>query len=384
MKRFTLLIAVMILVLPTFAVAQDEEEITVEEGLEEILNEVDVSEWDEWFLQQSEQMRQLWDNKLPSDFLNELVVEQNLGRDWDGVMAALYSALLSALPSALIMFAAYIGFAILGGVFKGLRPSGGITGASQLAFSALMGCFALAQVWTLIAQSQSTLNGIGSLMEIIQPVLIALLFLFGSQGSATVLQPMTVLLSGTIINIMVSVVLPLAVVGGVVGVMDALMGKERFSGMGRLCHRLCKWAVTACSTLYLIVTTIRGLVANASDSVLLKTGKFAASSLPFVGRLVSDSLDTAYGCMVLVKNGVGVTGIVLGLYWVAKPALLLLLNILVLRSAAALSAPISADSYQKVLTALADMLSVLLSALIAAMVMFIVTIGLLSGLGGSV
>lgn len=276
----------------------------------------------------------------------------------------------------------YMGFAVIGSVLGAAQLSDGIGNSAQLILSALIGSFVLSQVWTLIADCQTSIRGIGELMDVVQPILIAVLVLFGSVQSAAVMQPMSVVLSGTIINILVDIVLPLAVIGGVIGVIDILIGNERIGGVGKLCNRMCKWAVGLCSILYLLVTSIRGVTASTVDGVLIRTGKFAASSLPFVGRLVSDSLDTALGCMNMVKNGIGVMGMLLGLIWVLRPMLLLMLNILVLRSAAALSSPICSDGYPKVLSAIADMLSAMLSALLASTVMFIVTVGLLAGIGG--
>lgn len=382
MKILAWAIALCLAFIPMLASAEEGDEITVEEGAEEILGEVDVSDWDEWFLSQPEEVRAFWDNRLPSDYLHDTVPGNDMDFSIGNILDSVSDLIRSLLPSTVIMFLAYMGFAILSGVFNGLRLSGGVSATAQLILSAAVGCFVLARVWMLIIECKDSINGIGTLMELVQPILIAVLMLFGSTQSAAVMQPMSAVLSGSIISILVKTVLPLAVIGGVVGVVDVLVGKERLSGMGRLCNRLSKWAAGLCSVLYLVVTTIRGIVANATDSVVLKTGRFAASSLPFVGRLVSDSLDTAYGCMVLVKNGVGITGILMGLIWVARPALLLIINILVLRGAAAFSSPISADSYPKVLTILADMLSAMLAALVAAVVMFIVTIGLLAGLGG--
>ncbi|MDO4565121.1 MAG: hypothetical protein Q4C04_05855 [Clostridia bacterium] len=375
----------MILLLPGLALATGEtDEITIEEGVSEIMEEVDVSSWDAWFAAQSDEMKELWDGLMPSDFLEQMVFDGG-GElfSWEGITDALSKTLLGALPSAMILMMAYCGFAVLGGTVRGIQFKGELAATAQLIFLAAVGCFALAQMWTLIKDCRSTLLGLASLMEILLPTMVALLALFGAGSSAAVMQPASAVLSGTIISLIVSTVMPLAIIGGVVGIIDTVMRKERSSGMGKLCNRLCKWAVGGCSLLYLLFTTIRGAAANAADSVLLKTGKFAASSLPFVGRLVADSMDTVYGCMVLVKNAVGITGIVIGLFWVLRPVLLLLLNILALRGAAALCAPIGDEAYLKVLSTLSDMLAVLLGALIAVLMMFVVTIGLLGGIGTS-
>jgi len=117
--------------------------------------------------------------------------------------------------------------------------------------------------------------------------------------------------------------------------------------------------------------------------VLIKTSKLAAGSLPLVGALVSDSLDTAYGCILLVRQGIGLTGIALALAWLARPVLLIAVNILVLRGASALSLPLAGGRTNLVFARLADMLSLMLSAIAATAALFVVTIGLAMGIGKS-
>lgn len=382
MRALMFIAALLATLFPVITLAQEEDEDYIDQGVEEILDQVDVSDWDSWFLDSPQQMRQLWDDRLPSDYIGDVVRGQADIADWGNITDSISEVIKSILPSALLLFMSYMGFAVIGSVLGAAQLSDGIGNSAQLILSALIGSFVLSQVWTLIADCQTSIRGIGELMDVVQPILIAVLVLFGSVQSAAVMQPMSVVLSGTIINILVDIVLPLAVIGGVIGVIDILMGNERIGGVGKLCNRMCKWAVGLCSILYLLVTSIRGVTASTVDGVLIRTGKFAASSLPFVGRLVSDSLDTALGCMNMVKNGIGVMGMLLGFIWVLRPMLLLMLNILVLRSAAALSSPICSDGYPKVLSAIADMLSAMLSALLASTVMFIVTVGLLAGIGG--
>ncbi|MCL2696279.1 MAG: stage III sporulation protein AE, partial [Clostridiales bacterium] len=276
----------------------------------------------------------------------------------------------------------YLGLSVIGNLLSGLQI-GGTAGLSGVLFRAILGGLVLAAIWSLIETARACLLGFSGLMDIFQPVLVGVLLLLGGSAGAAALQSGLALLGGGIIGTMAKVVFPLAIISGVLGVLDLLGGSTRVSELGKLAHKACKWLIGICASLYLLATTVTGLMAAAADSVLIKTSKLAAGSLPLVGGLVSDSLDTAYGCIVLVRQGVGLTGIALGLAWLLRPVILLAVNILVLRGASALSVPLAGGKIHLVFARVADMLSLLLSAIAAAAALFVVTVGLAMGIGKS-
>ena len=57
---------------------------------------------------------------------------------------------------------------------------------------------------------------------------------------------------------------------------------------------------------------IQGLTGSTYDGVTLRTAKFAMDKfVPVVGGMFSGTMDTLIGCSLVVKNGVGVMGLIL-------------------------------------------------------------------------
>ena len=66
-----------------------------------------------------------------------------------------------------------------------------------------------------------------------------------------------------------------------------------------------------CLTVYVALLTLQSLTAGAADSVGTRTVKFVISSaVPVVGGALSEAYSSLSGCLSLVKNAVGIFGIV--------------------------------------------------------------------------
>ena len=118
------------------------------------------------------------------------------------------------------------------------------------------------------------------------------------------------------------------------------------------------------------------------DSLLLRSGKVAAGSLPLVGSIVSDSLGAAAACLGLVKGALGRTGMLLVAVQVIGPAGSLLLHGVGLRTTASLLVPLEQREMGTMLTALGDMLTVLAALILAAGAMLCAAMGGAAGLLG--
>ena len=97
--------------------------------------------------------------------------------------------------------------------------------------------------------------------------------------------------------------------------------------------------------------------------------------------MVSGTMDTMLGCALLVKNAAGLAAILLTMSVVLMPVLRLVAQMFLLRLASALAEPIAGPRLPAMFGAAADMLSFLLAATLAVTLMFLLTIGLMTGIG---
>ena len=122
----------------------------------------------------------------------------------------------------------------------------------------------------------------------------------------------------------------------------AAVGNE---GLKRIAGTL-KWVVTSVLTVVLLVfvgyLTVSGVIAGSTDAVTVKAAKFTMSSLvPVVGGILSDAAETVLAGARILKNAVGVFGMLAVLCMCVAPFLQLGIHYLTYKVTSALSATVS-------------------------------------------
>ena len=120
-----------------------------------------------------------------------------------------------------------------------------------------------------------------------------------------------------------------------------------------------------------------GTLSSGVDGLTAKTAKAAVSSfVPVVGKVLGDSIDTVIGCASILKNAVGVLGIIVIIAIVAKPIIKLSLLCIIYYFTSALCEIIADKKIVKLLEQIGDTFKILLAILFAVSVLFIVGITL--------
>ncbi len=363
------LILGIVLLLPILLMETDE----VTEGIDALLETVDLSDWDAWFLAQDGE----WIS-LPSDYLREVAAAEateTAGPTLTGIGVQLMPSVRSAAAKVAIL----MGLSVIGAIVQGLSDASQIGETARIAFRICAAGTVLALSFAEVRSALSAIDTVGRTGELILPALTGFLTMSGMEHTALLLSTTQSMLSEIILRLIGICIAPLAVLGGVLFALDA--GEGRLASIGRIMHRAAKWVLgTACS-LFLIVTAIRSVTAGSADGLLLKTTKFAAGSIPSVGSLLSESVDTAFQCLCFVKNALGVTGCAVIVSIALKPVLSVTMTRSALRVSALLSEPLSGKPYAELLRAMGDMLHLLMLSELAVIAAALMMIAPVFGIG---
>ena len=158
----------------------------------------------------------------------------------------------------------------------------------------------------------------------------------------TVRQMAAILFSQLLLHLINDLLIPLTCVYLAAGAAGAALNSQ---GLRRLAGTL-KWAITSVLTTVLLVfvtyLTISGVVAGTGDAVAVKATKFAVSSaVPVVGGILSDAAETVLAGAGMLKNTVGVFGMLVVIGICLVPFLQLGFHYLTYKVASALSAALS-------------------------------------------
>lgn len=359
MKRMLLLSVMLLTPLLLFADADE-----AKDGVDALLKTVDLSEWDAWLCETDS-----YDGMLPSDWLRALSGLN--GQPSETVtLGTVGEKLLPTAKSAAGKLALLMGLAVIGAAVQGVSTASSIGEAAKTAFRITASGIVLVLLFREIRTATDAIASIERTAEVIMPVLTGFLLLGGFENTAGLLSISRALLSDVVLRAIGDLVVPMSVLGGVLLTMDA-DGAGRLCAIGRLLQRAGKWTLGAVCSLFLMILSIRSVAAVSADGLLLKTTRLAAGSIPAVGQLLSESVDTALQCLKLVKNALGLTGCIVILSVAARPVIAVAAGRAAVRASSLLSEPLAGKPYADLLRGVGDTLHLLMLSELAATAMLL-------------
>lgn len=227
----------------------------------------------------------------------------------------------------------------------------------------------------------TTIDSTIGVMQIIMPILIALLALMGCPITSTVLNP--IFIGGVaFINVIfkqfifVSISIAFAIL-----VVNNISKSIRLKKLSSFIKNINLVGIGAMFTVYLGLVSIQGLYVTSIDNFTMKTAKFAIGNfIPVVGGFVSDSVDILLSSSHLIKGVFGGIGLIILVGICLVPIIKIASIILVYKVSAIAVEPIGEDGMSNFLNEVANLMAILLACIIAITIMFFVTVAILTSI----
>lgn len=233
---------------------------------------------------------------------------------------------------------------LLCGLADGMYGALGKTGLDVVAVAGALAvaAVAVADVNSLIGLGREVLEDMETFSKVLLPTITAAAAASGSPGGAVARQLATMLFSDLLLTLINRLLLPLVYVYVAACTAYAALGNE---GLKRISATL-KWGVTLLLTTVLLVfvgyLTVSGVISGTADAATIKAAKFTVSSVvPVVGSILSDAAETVLAGAGILRNAVGVFGMLTVLGMCVAPFLYLGVHYLTYKAAAALTATVS-------------------------------------------
>jgi len=263
----------------------------------------------------------------------------------DDLLKALLSALKEQLLNRRGLLLRLLAPALLCGLLSRLREAFHAQSVAEVSHWACYLFVAGVAVRECAAQaslSMQAVDGMAAGMQALFPLLLTLLVAVGGTSSAAYFQPAVVAASGTMTALVRNVSFVLAIAYTVLAVLDNISENFSLSKLSGLVKTVSGWTLGVCFTVFIGVMAVQGFGAAAMDGVSIRTAKYAIDNfVPIVGGMFADTVDTLVGCSLLVKNALGVTGVLLLVLYLVAPLLQVLSSVLALRLAAAVLEPVA-------------------------------------------
>lgn len=275
--------------------------------------------------------------------------------------------------------------AVLVMVLYNLQASLGSGGVARTAhavvFLALVG-LALASFYLAAQVGQEAVSSLVSFMQAVLPTLITLLLASGALITAGLFHPLVVSVVHLGSMLVSGWVFPLLFLAGILESLTGLSEQINLSGLARLFRQVGMVALGLCFSLFLGVISVFGAAGGVGDGTGLRAARFLAKNLiPGVGGMFADAADLVAGSTLLLRNGLGLLGMLVVILIVAMPIIKLLSLFFVFRMASASIQPLGETRVVSCLEGLAGSVGLMAISVGAVGVMFFMAIGALVGAG---
>ncbi|WP_053364061.1 stage III sporulation protein AE [Bacillus sp. FJAT-27251] len=214
------------------------------------------------------------------------------------------------------------------------------------------------------------------------PLLLALIAASGGLVSASFFHPVILFLMNTSGMFIQYVVLPLLLLSAILSIVSILTEHYKVTQLAGL---LRNWSIGLLGlflTVFLGVISVQGAATAVSDGIAIKTAKFITGNfIPVIGRVFTDAADTVISASVLLKNTVGLAGVVILLFIAAFPAVKILLISFIYKFAAAILQPLGGGPVIACLDVISKAILYVFAALAIVSLMFFLSITVIVAAG---
>ena len=220
---------------------------------------------------------------------------------------------------------------------------------------------------------KDTCNNLIGFMNILIPLLISLMIYTGSITTSGVLEPVILFLINFIGNIIQTLIIPIVLIFTSLIVISKISDNVQIDKLSKFLKSGVVWFFGIILTIFVAVISLEGTLSSSVDGITAKTTKAVVSSaIPVVGKILGDAVDTVLGCGIILKNAVGVIGIMIAIGICIMPILKLGIFTIAYKLMSVICEPIADKNITSLLDQIGDVYKIFLAILCSVSVMLIV------------
>ena len=164
----------------------------------------------------------------------------------------------------------------------------------------------------LLSTIKDTVQNLVGFMKCLIPMLITLMIYTGSIVTSGMLEPIILFIIEFIGNIIETLIMPVISMIVVLIIVSKISDKVQITKLASFMKSSVVWFLGIILTVFVGVVSLEGTLTSSVDGITAKTAKAAVSSLiPVVGKILGDSVDSILGCGIILKNAIGVVGVII-------------------------------------------------------------------------
>lgn len=271
----------------------------------------------------------------------------------------------------------------ISGMDSGFNSKGAISAAFFVTYAVMAEIAATAFIET-VRCGQEAIQNIALFMRGLVPVALASLATSGAVISATTFEIALMSVIEITELAVEKLFLPLVMMSAALNIANNISKNLNAGKLVQLINRTVKWGIGIMMTVFVGITGLQGIASGSADGLTVKVTKFAASNLiPMVGGILAETVETVMNCSVVIKNAIGVIGIVTVIILAVLPVVKVAACLIIFRICAAVIQPISDERCGNCVSELGDSVSAVLGMITAVVVMFVIILTIIINIGNS-
>lgn len=242
----------------------------------------------------------------------------------------------------------------------------------------------MASFTDIISMIKDTTSNLVGFMNSLVPILITLMTYTGSIVTGGIVQPIILFMINFIGNMIQSVLIPLVMIIAVLSIVSKISDKVQITKITKFFKSSIVWFLGIILTVFVGVVSLEGSLSSSIDGITAKTAKAAVSSLiPVVGKILGDAVDSVLGCGVILKNALGIVGIVVIIGICIVPVIKLGVLTIIYNLGAAIIEPVSDEKIVKLLEEMGGTFKLLFAIICTLSAMLIIGVTLVVKISNS-
>lgn len=311
-----------------------------------------------------------------SDYVNRLVTGEE-DFSISNVMNQIKVSVVSEIKANFNIIIQLIGIAVVAAIFTNFSNVFQNNQVAETGFYItylLLFTMITASFYAISVIASRTLSGLLTFMKALLPTyFLSITFAAGTKTSL-VFYESTLFLITLVDVILLKLLLPMVNIYLIVNLANNLTKEDLLSKLADLLEFIITSTLKSLLALVVGFNTIQGLIVpvtdNIKNSLLLK----ASTAIPGIGNSLEAVSKTVFGAGILVKNAIGVAGLIIVIVICAVPIIKLVIITVIYKIGVAVVQPISDKRILNCITATSQSSKMLLHIVLVGAILFILTI----------
>ena len=364
MKKIIYLL-ILIIIIPNTVYAESEEEM-----LQSVQEQFNIS----GFIKDTEQytgdffeemnISEIFNQALQGNINNQTLLQKVLKIFWQEITSS-----LKILISILVII-------VIHGILKSITDNLENSSISQIIYFVqyiLIVTLIMSNFTEIIKIVKNTASDLVGFINVLIPLLLTLMVYTGNIVTSGILEPVILFSINLIGNLIEDILIPIMFIVVVFSVISKISERVQVEKLSQFLKSGVIWVLGVILTVFVGVVSLEGTLSSSVDGVTAKTAKAAVSTvIPVVGKVLGDVVDSVLGCGVILKNAVGMVGVIVIIGICVMPIIKIATLSIIYSLASAVVQPIADNKIVKLLDEMGGTFKVLLGILCSLSVMLIV------------